>query len=186
MSLQPLRPELQKLFVDWLIRLLDERYGVKGWGSPGAGRWSVTLADDSTVLVEFDRLGQPAVQGPAEWEDDLASIVENAHRQTLALDFGEGAWWKVSFSTDMSDAGLMGVTMLHFMRIKSEHNSRRFQGDWRLGRGALVSFQQAEQAPVPSWDFSDHRLIYTIPINGSRRQCGFAVERGFLCITCTQ
>lgn len=38
---------------------------------------------------------------------------------------------------------------LQLMRIMSEHNSRRFQGDWRLGSEALVSFQQAEQIPAP-------------------------------------
>lgn len=64
-------------------------------------------------------------------------------------DFDAGAWWKVSFLTDMSDAGLTGVWNLHFMRIMSEHNSRRFQGDWRLGDTVLVTFQQADSAPLP-------------------------------------
>jgi hypothetical protein len=143
------RPELQRLFVNWLIQLLDERYGVKARGSSGVARWNVTLADDTIIQVEFDRSGQPVVQGPAQYQADLTFVAEDARRRTLALDFGTGAWWKVLFSTDMNDAGLMGATMLHFMRIMSEHNSRRFQGDWRLGGEALVSFQQAEQAPAP-------------------------------------
>jgi hypothetical protein len=30
------RYELQELFVNWLIYLLDERYGVSGWGTAEA------------------------------------------------------------------------------------------------------------------------------------------------------
>src|SRR4051812_32174615 len=120
------RPELQRLFTNWLIQLLDERYGVKARGASGAvfeaQSWNVTLADDSMIQVKFDRSGQSVVQGPDGYEGDLASIVEGAHRRTLALDYGTGAWWKVSFLTDMSNAGLMGVWNLHFVRLMSEHN----------------------------------------------------------------
>lgn len=158
------RPELQRLFVNWLIQLLDERYGVRQRGSEGASRWNVTLTDESTIQVEFDRSGQPLVQGPAEHEDALASIVEDAHRRALALDFGKGAWWRVSFSTDM---GLTGAAVLHFMRFMSEHNSRRFQGDWRLGSEALVSFQQAnlESTPVVIPKFDVH-ITFRVPAPG--------------------
>jgi hypothetical protein len=140
------RSEHQRLFVNWLIYLLDERYGVSSRGSSEASHWSVTLADESTIQVEFDSYGQPEVQGPAEYQDALASLAEDAHRRTLALDYGTGAWWKVSFSTDM---GLTGVTLLHFMRLMNEHNPRRFEGDWRLGGEALVSFQQGNMEATP-------------------------------------
>jgi hypothetical protein len=170
------RPELQRLFVNWLIQLLDERYGVKARGSSGA-QWNVTLSDDNRIEVEFDHAGQPIVQGPAEYEDDLISVTDDARTRTLALDFGTGAWWKASFSTDMGDAGMMGVTMLHFMRIMSEHNPRRFRGDWRLGGEALVSFQQAEQAPAPVIipKFDVH-MTFRVPAPGPGPHAEFIAE----------
>jgi hypothetical protein len=140
------RPELQKLFVKWLIQLLDERHGVKQRGSSGAEGWNIILADDSPVEAEFDSSGQPRVKGPPEYEQELASVVEDASRRTLALDFGSGAWWRASFYTDM---GLSGVTMLHFLRLMSEHNPRRFSGGWRLGSEALVYFEQGNTEPTP-------------------------------------
>lgn len=79
------RPELQRLFVNWLIQLLDERYGVKARGSSGAAQWNVTLADDSTIQVEFDRSGQPVVQGPPEYEDDFATYAHHVRTQLKAL-----------------------------------------------------------------------------------------------------
>jgi hypothetical protein len=170
------KPELQRLFVDWLIQLLDERYGVKARGSSGA-QWNVTLSDDSRIEVEFDHSGQPMVQGPIKYEDDLTSVAEDAHRRTLELDFGTGAWWKASFSTDMGDAGMWGITTLHFMRIMSEHNSRRFQGDWRLGGEALVSFQQVEQAPapvvIPKFDV---QVTFRVPAPGPGPHAEFIAE----------
>lgn len=48
------RDELEKLFVNWLIYLLDERYGVNAWGTVEASAWSVTLADGSTIQVGFN------------------------------------------------------------------------------------------------------------------------------------
>ena len=57
------RPELQKLFVNWLIQLLDERFGVKQRGSSGTGRWNITLTDESFIEAEFDTSGPPRVQG---------------------------------------------------------------------------------------------------------------------------
>jgi hypothetical protein len=158
------RPELQRLFVNWLIHLLDERYGVKSRGSSGPGRWSVTLADESIIQVEIAPFGQIAVQGPAEYENDLAALAEDAHTRTLALDFGEGSWWKASFSTDM---GLTGVTTMHFMRIMSEHNSRRFNGDWRLGNEALISFDQGnlQTTPIAIPKFDVH-ITFRVPAPG--------------------
>lgn len=158
------RPELQRLFVNWLIHLLEERYGVKSRGSSGTARWSITLADESIIHVQAAHSGQIAVQGPPQYENDLAFLTEDAHTRTLALDFGEGAWWRASFSTDM---GLTGVTTLHFMRIMSEHNSRRFHGDWRLGNEALISFEQGnlQAAPmvVPKFDV---QITFRVPAPG--------------------
>ena len=78
------QPELQRLLVNWLIRLLDERYGVKSRGSSGPANWSVTLTDESIIQVEIAPAGQIAVQGPAEYENDLGSLAEDAHTRTLA------------------------------------------------------------------------------------------------------
>ena len=56
------RGELQELFVNRLIYLLDERYGVGGWATDAASHWSVTLADGSTIQVRIKPLGEPDVQ----------------------------------------------------------------------------------------------------------------------------
>ena len=146
------RDELQKLFVNWLIYLLDERYGVNGWGTAEASRWSVTLGDGSTIQVGFKPSGQPDVQGPAKYEGALASIVEDANRRTVARDYGTEAWWIVSRVTHMRGSG---VATLHLMRLRKEHMPRRFQGDWRLGSDVLVSFRQtypSTSSPIPMFD----------------------------------
>jgi hypothetical protein len=158
------RLELQKLFVNWLLQLLDERFGVKQRGSSGTGRWNITLTDESFIEAEFDTSGQPRVQGPPEYEQELASAVEDARRRTLALDFGSGAWWRASFSTDM---GLTGVTMLHFMRLMNEHNPRRLSGDFRLGGEALLTFEQEnmELTPVSIPKFDVH-ITFRVPAPG--------------------
>lgn len=146
------RDELEKLFVNWLIYLLDERYGVNAWGTAEASAWSVTLADGSTIQVGFNPSGQPDVQGPAKYEGALASIVEDADRRTVARDYGAGAWWIVSRVTDMRASG---VAILHLMRLRNEHMTRQFQGDWRLGSDVLVSFRQwypSTSSPIPMFD----------------------------------
>jgi hypothetical protein len=128
------RDDHQKLFVNWLIYLLDEHYGVNGWGASDASHRSVTLADGSTIQVEFDPSGQPKVQGPVKYEGVLASIVEDADRRTVPRDYGAGAWWMVARRTDMWGSG---VAILHLMRLRNEHLPRQFQGDWRLGSDVL-------------------------------------------------
>jgi hypothetical protein len=154
------RDELQKLFVNWLICLLDERYGVSGWGTGGTSPWSVTLADGSTIQVGFKPTGQPDVQGPAKHEGSIASIVEDADRRTVARDYGAGAWWLVSRVTDMRGSG---VAILHLMRLRNEHMPRQFQGDWRLGSDVLVCFRQmypSTSSPIPMFDVD---IAYCVP-----------------------
>lgn len=161
-GLQVGQPVLDSLFVDWLIRLLDDRYGVRQRGSPGERRYSITLTDESVIEVEFDASGQPQVQGPTEHRADLPSLVEDARKRASALDFGSGVWWETSFSTDVS--GITGVGMLHMMRTMSEHNTRRFQGDWRLGGDALLSFEQAETGPaVAVFPKFDVHMTFRVP-----------------------
>jgi hypothetical protein len=156
------QPDLQKLFVNWLIYLLNERYGVGSRGSSGPSEWSIQLAnEDHTFQVKFDQSGRAQVQGPPVYKEALAELVEDAHNRTLALDyFGTGAWWKASFTATVE----IGVTMLHFMRLMHEHNPRRFVGDWRLGNDALVSFQQGnmEATPVSIPKFDVH-IIFRAP-----------------------
>jgi hypothetical protein len=76
------KSDKQKLFVNWLIYLLDQRYGMNGWGTPDASHWSVydgqhevdeqgtseashwsvALADGSTIQVRFKPSSQPEVR----------------------------------------------------------------------------------------------------------------------------
>jgi hypothetical protein len=166
------RAKLQKLFVNWLIHLLDERFGVSGWGTPEASHWSVydgqheageqgtseasawrvTLEDGNTIHVGFKPSGQPDVQGPAKYEGVLASIVQDADRRTVARDYGAGAWWMVSRVSDMRGSG---VAILHLMRLRNEHMTRQFQGDWRMGSDVLLSFRQmypSTSSPIPMFN----------------------------------
>lgn len=152
-----------RLWADWVLRLLDERYGVTQHSS-APKNWTVTLANGSVVQFSITETGRGEIDAPHEYAADAAAIAADAHRRSLALDYGTGAWWKASFSTDM---GLSGVTDLHFMRIMSEHNSRRFQGDWRFGGEALLSFDQAEKGAtslvIPKFEV---RMLFRVPAPG--------------------
>jgi hypothetical protein len=158
-------PELQRLFIDWMIHLLDEHYGVKSRSSAGGGTpWSITLADDSVIQVELNSFGQFSVEGRAKYKNELATLAKDAHTRTLALDYGKGAWWSASFSTDL---GATSVGMLHFMRFISEHNSRRFSGDWRLGNEALISFKQGNMQRTPvAFPKFDVEITFRVPAPG--------------------
>jgi hypothetical protein len=172
------QPELQWLFVNWLIYLLGEQYGVNGWGTSEASRWSITLADESTIQVEFDPSDRPDVQGPAEYEAALVSIVKDAYRRTLARDYGTGAWWMVACRTDMR---MSGVGILHLMRLRKEYMPRQFQGDWQLGGEALVSFRQTNlstSSPLPKFDVD---IIFRVPGPGPFTM-ERAQERGRFCV----
>jgi hypothetical protein len=175
---KPKRDEWQKLFVNWLIYLLDEGYGVDGWGASEASRWNITLADGNTIHVGFKPSGQRDVWGPAEYESALASIVQDADRRTVAQDHGAGAWWMVSRVTDMRGSAL---PLIHTMRLSNEHVARQFQGDWRLGSDVLVSFRQwypSTSAPIPTFDVTiTYRVVGPGPGPFSQER---AEERGTL------
>jgi hypothetical protein len=153
-----------RLWAEWVLRLLDERYGVTQHGSSGPKSWSATLANGTVIQFRVTEAGRTETDAPDEFAADAAAIAADAHRRTLALDYGSGAWWKASFSTDM---GMSGVTALHFMRIMSEHNRRRYQGDWRFGSEALLSFDQAEKGAVPVViPKFNVRMLFRVPAPG--------------------
>ena len=153
-----------RLWADWVLRLLDERYGVTQQGTGGPKSWNATLANGAVIQFRVTETGRCEIEAPQESAADAAAVAEYAHRRTLALDYGSGAWWRASFSTDM---GLSGVTALHFMRIMSEHNARRYQGHWRFGGEALLTFDQAEKGStlvvIPKFDV---RMLFRVPAPG--------------------
>jgi hypothetical protein len=153
-----------RLWADWVLRLLDERYGVTQQSNGEGKNWNATLANGAVIQFRVTETGECEIEAPQEYTADANAIAEDAHRRTLALDYGSGAWWRASFSTDM---GLSGVTSLHFMRIMSEHNARRYQGHWRFGGEALLSFDQAEKGAtpvvIPKFDV---RMLFRVPAPG--------------------
>jgi hypothetical protein len=131
----------EELFGDWLLRLLEDAYGVQQHtqGEPRTIHLKNGVILHATTQPDLGVRTEPPGQ-----EAGFEELVSQARSRTDASDLGQGVWWTVTL------AGRFGIDFMsdQMMRVMSEE--QLFRGAWRLGPKIALKFDPGEiEGPAP-------------------------------------